>query len=572
MPGGYGQQPGIILLREGTDTSQGKAQLISNINACGAVVDAVRSTLGPRGMDKLMYDGTKVTISNDGATIMKLLDIVHPAARVLAEISMSQDSEVGDGTTSVVLLAGEMLKQVKPFVEDGLHPQTIARGVRKAVGLISKRLAEVAVDMPPDQRRRRLEILAGTALNSKLIANYKDLFAPMVVDAVIALDPLLLDLKLVGVKKVPGGSVTDSFFVQGVAFKKTFSYAGFEQMTKSFDNAKVLCLNVELELKSEKENAEVRISDPDDYQSIVDAEWKIIYDKLALCVECGANVVLSKLPIGDLATQYFADRGLFCAGRVAADDLGRVCKATGAVIQTSVQDMDRPGVLGLCAHFEEKQVGGERYNVFTGCPAAKTATIVLRGGSEQFIEESHRSIHDALMIAKRGAGDSRVVGGGGAVEMELSRYLRVEGLKCDGKDQLVLCAVAKALEVIPTQLAQNSGFDPTDILNALRKKHLDEDGLWYGVDCDNEGIQDTLEKEIWEPALNKANSLLAACEAACVILKIDETVRNPRSQDPGAAAGGQTLQQQHARTSQAMGGRGMAGMMGRGGRGVRRLK
>ena len=349
-------------------------------------------------------------------------------------------------------------------------------------------------------------------------------------------------------------------------------YAGFEQMTKSFDNAKVLCLNVELELKSEKENAEVRISDPDDYQSIVDAEWKIIYDKLALCVECGANVVLSKLPIGDLATQYFADRGLFCAGRVAADDLGRVCKATGAVIQTSVQDMDRPGVLGLCAHFEEKQVGGERYNVFTGCPAAKTATIVLRGGSEQFIEESHRSIHDALMIAKRGAGDSRVVGGGGAVEMELSRYLRVEGLKCDGKDQLVLCAVAKALEVIPTQLAQNSGFDPTDILNALRKKHLDEDGLWYGVDCDNEGIQDTLEKEIWEPALNKANSLLAACEAACVILKIDETVRNPRSQDPGAAAGGQTLQQQHARTSQAMGGRGMAGMMGRGGRGVRRLK
>ena len=210
------------MLREGTDTSQGKAHLISNINACGAVVDAVRSTLGPRGMDKLMYDGTKVTISNDGATIMKLLDIVHPAARVLAEISMSQDSEVGDGTTSVVLLAGEMLKQVKPFVEDGLHPQTIARGVRKAVGLISKRLRGRR-GHAPDQRRRRLEILAGTALNSKLIANYKDLFAPMVVDAVIALDPLLLDLKLVGVKKVPGGSVTDSFFVQGVAFKKTFS-------------------------------------------------------------------------------------------------------------------------------------------------------------------------------------------------------------------------------------------------------------------------------------------------------------------------------------------------------------
>mmetsp|Transcript_3198 Transcript_3198/g.9385 ORF Transcript_3198/g.9385 Transcript_3198/m.9385 type:complete len:375 (+) Transcript_3198:181-1305(+) len=362
MPGGYGQQPGIILLREGTDTSQGKAQLISNINACQAVTDSVRSTLGPRGMDKLLYDGTKVTISNDGATIMKLLDIVHPAARVLAEISMSQDSEVGDGTTSVVLIAGEMLKQVKPFVEDGLHPQTIARGVKKAVDVISKRLKEIAVEMPPEARRKRLEVLAGTALNSKLIANYKDLFAPMVVDAVSALDPKLLDLRLVGVKKVPGGSVTDSFFVQGVAFKKTFSYAGFEQMTKTFDDAKVLCLNVELELKSEKENAEIRISDPDDYQSIVDAEWQIIYDKLKNCVDCGANVVLSKLPIGDLATQYFADRGLFCAGRVAADDLDRVCKATGAVTQTSVLDLGRSKVLGRCAHFEERQVGGERYN------------------------------------------------------------------------------------------------------------------------------------------------------------------------------------------------------------------
>ena len=574
--GGYGQQPGIILLREGTDSSQGKPQLISNINACGAVVDSVRSTLGPRGMDKLMYDGNKVTISNDGATIMKLLDIVHPAARVLAEISMSQDSEVGDGTTSVVLLAGEMLKQVKPFVEDGLHPQTIARGVRKAVDLVSARLEAIAVTPPEAMRRKRLEILAGTALNSKLIANYKDLFAPMVVDAVMALDPALLDLKLVGVKKVPGGSVTDSFAVQGVAFKKTFSYAGFEQMTKSFENCQVLCLNVELELKSEKENAEVRISDPDDYQSIVDAEWQIIYDKLALCVDCGANVVLSKLPIGDLATQYFADRGLFCAGRVPDQDMERVVKATGAVVQTSVLDLTRAGVLGGCALFEEKQVGNERYNVFTGCPAAKTATIVLRGGSEQFIEESHRSIHDALMIAKRGAGDARVVGGGGAVEMELSRDLRAQALEVHGKDQLIMLAIAKALEIIPTQLAMNSGFDPTDVLNALRKKHADdpEAGLWYGVDCDErDSIQDTMAAEIWEPALNKANSIYAACEAACVILKIDETVRNPRSQDPGAAdKSGVSLQQQQQRTSAAMGGRGMAGMMGRGGRGVRRLK
>lgn len=569
-----GMQPGVILLKEGTDSSQGKAQLISNINACGAVADTVRTTLGPRGMDKLLYDGRKVTISNDGATIMKLLDIVHPAAKVLAEISTSQDSEVGDGTTSVVLLASEILARVKHLVEDGVHPRTIARGVRKAAKGAVERLEEVAAACPDS--RRRLEILASTALNSKLIANYKSLFAPMVVDAIEALDDSLLDLSLVGVKKVPGGSVQDSFFVDGVAFKKTFSYAGFEQQPKYFENPKILLLNVELELKSEKENAEVRISDPDDYQSIVDAEWDIIYEKLdACCSTVSPQVVLSKLPIGDLATQYFADRGVFCAGRVAAEDMERVSKATGGKVQTSVLDLTDK-ILGECAKFEERQVGGERYNVFTGCPLAKTATIVLRGGSEQFIEESHRSIHDALMIVKRGSQKALVVGGGGAIEMELSRHLRDMALTIAGKDQLVVTAVARALEVIPRQLALNSGFDATDVLNALRKKHAsgeEEDSLWIGVDCNQEGVVDTFKAEIWEPALNKANAIAAAAEAACLILQIDETVRNPKSQQPGAAdSSGVSLAEQQQRTSAAMGGRGMAGMMGRGGRGVRRLK
>mmetsp|Transcript_16459 Transcript_16459/g.51549 ORF Transcript_16459/g.51549 Transcript_16459/m.51549 type:complete len:583 (-) Transcript_16459:230-1978(-) len=568
-----GVQPGIILLREGTDTSQGKAQLISNINACQAVADAVRTTLGPRGMDKLLFDGKKVTISNDGATVMKLLDIVHPAAKVLAEISTSQDSEVGDGTTSVVLLAAEILSRVKPLVEDGVHPRTIARGVRKAATLAVERLEQAATASP--DRSERLRVLAATALNSKLIANYKSLFAPMVVDAVEALDPTLLDLSLVGVKKVPGGSVSDSFFVQGVAFKKTFSYAGFEQQPKFFKHPKILLLNVELELKSEKDNAEVRIGDPDDYQSIVDAEWRIIYEKLELCCAVDPQVVLSKLPIGDLATQYFADRGIFCAGRVASDDMERVSKATGGKTQTSVLDLG-PAILGHCDQFEERQVGSERYNVFTGCPLAKTATVVLRGGSEQFIEESHRSIHDALMIAKRGFVQNTVVAGAGAIEMELSRHLREIALQIVGKDQLAVLAVARALEVVPRQLAMNSGFDATDVLNALRKKHAsaDPDAKSFGVDCDSEGIHDAFAARIWEPALNKANAIAAAAEAACLILHIDETVRNPGSQQPGAAdASGVSLAEQQKRTSAAMGGQGMAGMLGKaGGKGVRRLK
>uniref|UniRef100_A0A7S3NK56 CCT-eta n=1 Tax=Aureoumbra lagunensis TaxID=44058 RepID=A0A7S3NK56_9STRA len=586
-------QPGIILLREGTDTSQGKAQLISNINACAAVAEAIRSTLGPRGMDKLLFDGQKVTISNDGATIMKLLDIVHPAAKVLSEISTSQDAEVGDGTTSVVLLGSEILQQVKPLIEDGLHPTIIIKGIRKAATYALKRLSEICVE-PDIERRKRLAILASTALNSKLIANYKSLFAPMVVDAVLAVENETtgyLDLQMVGVKKVPGGSVSDSFFVQGVAFKKTFSYAGFEQMTKLFQgDVQLLLLNIELELKSEKDNAEIQITDPDDYQKIVDAEWTIIYEKLDACVQCGAHVILSKLPIGDLATQYFADRGLFCAGRVPEDDLDRVAKATGGVVQTSLLDLSqRTNVLGHCGHFEEKQLGGERYNVFTDCPKAKTATIVLRGGSEQFIEESHRSIHDALMIAKRAAevgiknhNDAvvgAVVGGGGAIEMALSKSLRDQALSIAGKDQLILLAFAKALEIIPRQLATNSGFDSTDVLNALRQKHAKASTTgplqtWFGVDCSQPGIVDTLQAEIWEPAANKANALAAAAEAAVVVLSVDETVTNPKSEQPGAAdKSGVSLAEQQRRTAAMAQGGGMQSLMGRhGGKGVRRLK
>lgn len=314
----------------------------------------------------------------------------------------------------------------------------------------------------------------------------------------------------------------------------------------------------------------MRISDPDQYQSIVDAEWSIIYDKLQKCVDSGASIVLSKLPIGDLATQFFADRNIFCAGRVAKEDMHRVAKATGGVVQTSLNDITE-GVLGLCAEFREQQVGDERYNVFTGCPSAKTATIVLRGGGDQFLEESERSIHDALMIVKRAMKSRAVVAGGGAIEMELSRHLLSTSRTIEGKQQLIMRAFAKALEIIPRQLADNSGLDSTDILNQLRKEHAtNPEGKWFGVDVVHDGICDTLEAGVWEPAANKLNSLAAATEAACVILSIDETVRNPQSAKPGAPdKNGVGL----APVSAGMGGAGMAGMVGRGKRpGVRAMQ
>lgn len=388
-------------------------------------------------------------------------------------------------------------------------------------------------------------------MSSKLIHSQTPFFAQMVVDAVLSLDQDDLDESLIGVKKIPGGGMQDSQLIRGVAFKKTFAYAGFEQQPKSFVDPKVLCLNVELELKAEKDNAEIRVNEVSEYQAIVDAEWSIIYRKLEAIVATGAKVVLSKLPIGDLATQYFADRDIFCAGRVTADDLKRVVQAVGGSIQSTTSDIE-PHHLGQCGRFEEKQIGGERFNLFEDCKAAKTCTLILRGGAEQFIAEVERSLHDSIMIVKRAIQNNHVVAGGGACEvsscsflfpsncyprlkgadtsqMEISKFLRDHSRTIMGKQQLIVGSVAKALEIIPRQICDNAGLDATDVLNKLRMRHAQGD-LWAGVDVDAEGVSDNMKKFVWEPALVKTNALSSAIDAACLILSVDETVRNPQSE------------------------------------------
>lgn len=526
-------QPNILVLKEGTENRQGKEQIISNINACQAIVEVVKTTLGPRGMDKMILDENSTTISNDGATIIKLLNIEHPAAKSLADVAMSQDNEVGDGTTSVMIFAGELLKEAKQFIEDGMSPQVIINGYWNALQSAREKLAECAIkidEKSQSEKRKLLKCCAETSMNSKLIANYKEFFSEMIVNAVEKLDDYL-DKDLIGIKHVTGGSITDSFLVDGVAFKKTFSYAGFEQQPKKFENPKIIILNVELELKAEKDNAEVRIEKPEEYQNIVDAEWKIILNKLENIYNSKAQVVLSKLPIGDIATQYFADRGIFCAGRVPAEDIVRVSKATGAMLLQTCNDINERS-LGTCGLFEEKQIGAERYNLFSNCPKSKTATIILRGGAEQFIEETERSINDAVMVVRRATKATSIVPGGGAIEMELSKHVRKFGMGINGKEQIVVLGFARALECIPRTLAANSGLDAVEIVNKLRQKHDDKDNEInnFGVNCFEGGIVDTYSQFVWEPTMLKDNILNSATEAACSIISVDQTVKNPKSE------------------------------------------
>ncbi|RMX96670.1 hypothetical protein D0867_13053 [Hortaea werneckii] len=464
---------------------------------------------------------------------MKLLDIVHPAARILTDIARSQDAEVGDGTTSVVVLAGEVLKEIKEHVEQGVSSQILVKGLRRASMMAVNRIKEIAVNTSEGNQRETLRKLAATAMSSKLIHRNAEFFTKMVVDAVLSLDQDDLNEKLIGIKKIQGGGLQDSLLVNGVAFKKTFSYAGFEQQPKYFKDPSIVCLNVELELKSEKDNAEIRVEQVSEYQAIVDAEWRIIYDKMEALYKTGAKIVLSKLPIGDLATQYFADRDIFCAGRVSSEDLERVCQATGASVQSTCSDIQHSH-LGTCEKFEERQIGGERYNFFEGCPKAKTCTMVLRGGAEQFIAEVERSLHDAVMIVKRAIKNNTIVAGGGACEMEISAYLHSFADKnVPHKQQAIIKSFAKALEVIPRQLCDNAGFDATDILNRLRVEHR-KGNVWAGVDFEHEGIRDNLAAFVWEPALVKLNAISAAIEASCLILSVDETIKNQESQQPQA--------------------------------------
>lgn len=484
-------------------------------------------------MDKMLETERDHTITNDGATIVNLLDVVHPAARILVDISKAQDEEVGDGTTSVVILAGELLKVAKQFIEEGMNPQFIIKCFKTATQVLLSDLNVLALDLVQTDESKRTILLrcAETSLNSKLLSHYKAFFAEMVVSAVERLDQDLLEKEMIGIKHVTGGSIQDSMMIDGVAFKKTFSYAGFEQQPKQFKNPKIVLLNVELELKAEKENAEVRIEKGEDFQAIVDAEWQIIYAKLESIVKSGAQIVLSKLPIGDLATQYFADRNLFCAGRVGKGDLDRVAKATGGKILSTVSDIS-PTVLGTCGDFEEVQVGAERFNFFKGCVAAKSATIILRGGSEQFVKEADRSLNDAIMIVRRVIKTEKIVPGGGAIEMELSKLLRNYSREIKGKEQVIINAFAKSLEVIPRCLSENAGLDSNEIISKLRKHHASGD-KYFGVDVWSEenGVCDTYQSFVWEPLLIKKNYISSANEAACLILSIDETIKAPQNEE-----------------------------------------
>ncbi|EHY64784.1 T-complex protein 1 subunit eta [Nematocida ausubeli] len=505
----YAHNTPVLILKEETDTRFGKNQIIRNIEMCEKIADILKTTLGPNGLDKMFFNEKSMLITNDGATIMKSLEIVDPAAQVLLNISEAQDRDIGDGTTSVVLFASAILKKLKPLIKENTNICLIINELTRIAQLIPS----ISKDLLANFSHDSLQMLAETSLNSKILNNHKRHFSKIV------LETLSTEDKNISIKKVSGASIDSSFIINGVAFEKCFTYAGYEQQPKRIANPKIALLKMELEWKSEIENSEMRISGASEYSKVVSTEWKLITDRLDKIIESGANVVLSTLSIGDYATQYFAKYGIFSAGRVPEDEIARMTNSFGGRVLSTVSLISEK-TLGKAVLFEEKEIGRTRYNIFHNSNK-NSSTIILRGPGMEILAEVERSLNDSMAVTRRTALTKEIVPGGGAYEMEVSRRLRQMASDSNKTERFVIKAVSEAFEVIPFQLAKNFGHDAINTVQVLRKAH--EEGLInYGVS--EGGVEDSLSAYVVEPYEVKRHMGVAALMAAASILSIDATI------------------------------------------------
>jgi T-complex protein 1 subunit eta len=512
----------FLILKKDSSELNMKSIFNSNIESCFRISDYIRSTLGPSSMDKILHiNNEEIIVTNDGATILNYLNISHPIAKILVEISKSQDFEVGDGTTSVCLFSAELLLIAKNLIEEGIHPKVISKGFRKS-GLIAIQMlnefSEKIQDPDLALLKKTLMSCCATSLNSKLISGKRHVFSEMIVNICIYMGKDF-DTNMISVKSIIGGSINDSFFIKGIGIKKPFSYAGSEKQFKKYYFPNILAVNLELEIKSEKDNSESRVKSIKTFQEIIDAEWSIIYEKLDKISQANANVIFSKLPIGDLATQYFAERGILCGGRISNDDMTRISKGTSAQIVTSTTDIKR-NILGKCNLIEEKQIGNERFLILLGCKL-ESVTIIIRGASDNLLDEAKRCLNDGMMVVKKTMKNQTIVGGAGAIEMRLSCRLRKYAETLSGQNQLIVSKYAQALEIVPKTLCENAGLDFMPLLSELRYIHYNTD-CWSGINVETGKIFSSYDNYIWEPALVKINALQAATEAACAIITTDK--------------------------------------------------
>ena len=531
----------VVLLKEGSSETKGRDAQKNNIAAAKIIAEIVQSSLGPRGMDKMLVDSLgDVTITNDGATILKEIDVQHPAAKMLVEISKTTDNEVGDGTTSVVVLAGALLEHAELLINQNVHPTIIVDGYKKAAKKVRQFLHDIAENITANDKSILLKI-AKTSMQTKLVRKDSDQLAEMIVKAMLAVaekdgDSFQVDIDDVKVEKKAGGSVTDSTLIQGIVLDKEVVHGG---MPKKITDAKITLINTALEISKTETDAKINISNPQQMKAFLDEENRMLKNMVDKVIGSGANVVLCQKGIDDMAQHYLAKAGVFAVRRIKESDLTKLAKATGARIITNLDDLFEKD-LGTADIVEERKIEEDRWVFVEGCKHPKSVTLLLRAGSQRVVDEVERSVHDAIMVVKDVLEVPSIVAGGGAPETYAATKLRSWAKSFEGREQLAIEKYADALEVIPLTLAENAGMDPIDTLTGLRSRQIKGE-KWTGIDVMKGKIGNMKSSEIIEPLSVKYQIISASTESACMILRIDDVIATAKSAGPppgGGAEGG----------------------------------
>ncbi|MEM2505104.1 MAG: thermosome subunit beta [Candidatus Bathyarchaeia archaeon] len=515
----------VLILKEGTTRQRGREAQRQNILAVRIVAEMLKSTLGPRGMDKMLVDSIgDITITNDGATIMDEIEAEHPAIKLLVNVAKTQDKEVGDGTTTVVVLTGALVKKAEELLDRDIHPSIICSGFRKAEAKAQEVLQRIAKPVDLSDKTTLINI-ASTAMRSKSVEYLRDYLASIAVDAVLRIvedrdGKKYADLDNIQVIKKPGKSIAETQLINGLIIDKEVVHPS---MPKRIENARIALLNCPLEIEKTEFSAEIRIRDPSQMKAFLDEEARMLKDMVDKIAATGANVVFCQKGIDDMAQYFLAKKGILAVRRVKKSDMDKLSRATGARIVTNIEDL-RTEDLGTAELVEERKIGEDRMVFVEGCRDPKAVAILVRGGFERAVDEAERSLHDALSVVADIVKDPRIVYGGGAVEAEIAKEIRRFATQIGGREQLAVQAFAEAIEMIPQALAENAGLDPIDILVELRAKHEESEGYKYGVDVFSGKVADMSVLNVIEPVIVKSKAISAAVEAAITILRIDDVV------------------------------------------------
>jgi len=529
----------VLILKEGSNQSRGKEAQRNNIAAAKLISEIVKSSLGPRGMDKMLVDSLgDVTITNDGATMLKEIDVQHPAAKMLVEVSKTTDNEVGDGTTSAVVLAGALLEKAEELLDKDVHPTVIVDGYSKAARKAMEALEDVAEKVTPDNREWLVKV-ARTSMQTKLVFKEAEQLAELVVDATLAVAEKAdrayrVDIDNVKVEKKPGGSLKDTKLIQGIVLDKEVVHSG---MPKVVEKAKIALVSAPFEIEKTEFDAKLNINDPSMMKKFLDEETKMLKGMVDKIVDVGATVVVCQKGIDDIAQHYLAKAGVLAVRRAKESDMAKLAKATGARVVNNFEDLS-PSDLGYAAHVEERKVEEDKWVFVEGCKNPKAVTILIRGGTQRIVDEGERSLHDALMVTKDVIERPAVVAGGGAAEAEAASQVLKWADKLSGREQLAAQKFAEALESIPIALALNAGMDPIDAQVEFRAKHATENGKWYGIEAADGKVKDMYQRQVFEPLAVKVQVIRSATEAASMILRIDDVIAAGKTKAPAGPPGG----------------------------------